>query len=133
MKIIRPLSKPAAIFLIIYMLLFSGPFQSAWAVLIETESIINAKQNRIAREYVDNLLTREEIQLALLSQGINPQEAKDRIESLSDAEVNEIANKLDRLPAPAGTMEISLLIAFLLFLIFVIMDIAGILDTPDSE
>jgi hypothetical protein len=115
------------------MLLFSGPFQSAWAVLIETESIIKAKQNRIAREYVDNLLTREEIRLALLSQGINPQEAKARIDSLSDAEVNEIANKLDQLPAPAGAMQTSLIIALLLFLIFVIMDIAGILDTPDQK
>ena len=133
MKIIRAISKPAAIFLAIYTLILSGPFQSALATMIETESVINAGQNQISVEYLNNLLTREDIQLALTSQGIDPQEAKDRIESLSDAEVNEIANKLDRLPAPAGTMEISLLIAFLLFLIFVIMDIAGILDTPDSE
>jgi len=133
MKIIRPISKPAAIFLAIYMLILSGPLQSAMATMIETESVINARQNQISLEYLNNLLTREDIQLALTSQGIDPQEAKDRIESLSDAEVNEIANKLDRLPAPAGTVEISLIIAFLLFLIFVIMDIAGILDTPDSE
>ena len=133
MKIIRAISKPAAIFLAIYTLILSGPFQSALATMIETESVINAGQNQISVEYLNNLLTREDIQLALTSQGIDPQEAKDRIESLSDAEVNEIANKLDRLPAPAGAMQASLLIAFLLFLIFVIMDIAGILDTPDSE
>jgi len=133
MKIIRAISKPAAIFLAIYTLILSGPFQSALATMIETESVINAGQNQISVEYLNNLLTREDIQLALTSQGIDPQEAKDRIESLSDAEVNEIANKLDRLPAPAGAMQASLLIAFLLFLIFVIMDIAGILDTPDKE
>ena len=115
------------------MLILSGPFQSAWAAIIETESVINAKHSQIAREYVNNLLTRKDIRLALVSQGIDPQEAKARIEGLSDAEVNEIANKLDQLPAPAGTIEISILIAMLLFLIFVIMDIAGILDTPDTE
>ena len=133
MKIIRPISKPAAIFIAIYMLILSGPFQSALATMIETESVINAGQNQISVEYLNNLLAREDIQLTLTSQGIDPQEAKDWIESLSDAEVNEIANKLDRLPAPAGAMQASLLIAFLLFLIFVIMDIAGILDTPDKE
>ena len=133
MKKIRPISKPAAIFLAIYMLILSGPFQSAWAAIIETESVINAKQSQIAREYVNNLLTRKDIRLALVSQGIDPQEAKARIETLSDAEVKEIADKLDQLPAPAGTMETWLIVAFLLFLIFVIVDIAGILDTPDQK
>jgi hypothetical protein len=83
MKIIRPISKPAAIFLAIFMLMLSGPFQAAWAAIIETESVINAKQSQITGEYVNNLLTREDVQLALASQGIDPQEAKARIESLS--------------------------------------------------
>jgi hypothetical protein len=113
------------------MLILSGPFQSAWAAIIETESVINAKHSQIAREYVNNLLTRKDIRLALVSQGIDPQEAKARIEGLSDAEVNEIANKLDQLPA--GASETSVLIIMLVFLIFLIMDFAGILDTPDSE
>jgi hypothetical protein len=67
----------------------------------------------------------------LASQGIDPQEAKARIESLSDAEVNEIADKLDQLPA--GATETSILIILLVFLIFVILDIAGFMETPDSE
>jgi hypothetical protein len=54
-----------------------------------------------------------------------------RIESLSDAEVNEIADKLDQLPA--GASETAVIIAMLLFLIFVILDIAGFMETPDSE
>ena len=133
MKIIRLISKPAAIFLAIYMLILSGPFQSAWAIMIETEAVINARQNQITREYVNSFLTREDVQLALASQGIDPLEARARIESLSDAEVNDIADKLDRLPAPAGTMETWLIVVFLLFLVFLIMDIAGILDTPDQK
>ena len=131
MKIIRPFSKPAAFFLAIYILILSGPFQAGWAAMIGTESVINAKQNQIAREYVNNLLTRQDVQLAFASQGIDPQEAKARIESLSDAEVNQIANTLDQLPA--GATETSILIILLVFLIFVILDIAGFMETPDSE
>ena len=131
MKIIRPFSKPAAFFLAIYMLILTGPFQTGWAAMISTESVITAKQSQIAREYVNNLLMRQDLQLALASQGIDPQEAKARIKSLSDAEVNEIADKLDQLPA--GATETSIIIILVVFLIFVILDIAGFMETPDSE
>jgi hypothetical protein len=64
----------------------------------------------------------------LVSQGIDPQEAQARIDSLSDAEVNDIVNKLDQLPAGGGVLETILIIAFLVFAIFIVTDIAGYTD-----
>jgi len=69
----------------------------------------------------------EDIQAALVSQGIDPQEAQARIDSLSDAEVNDIVDKLDQLPA-GGVLGTILIIAFLVFAIFVVTDIAGYTD-----
>jgi hypothetical protein len=79
------------------------------------------------RDYLNNLLAREDIQAALVSQGIDPQEAQARIDSLSDAEVNDIVDKLDQLPA-GGVLGTILIIAFLVFAIFVVTDIAGYTD-----
>jgi len=45
------------------------------------------------------LLLREDIQNALMAQGIDPAEAKARIYSLSDAEVVRLADQIDKLPA----------------------------------
>ena len=128
MEIIRKISKPTAIFLSIYMLMLACPYQSAWAAMIGTESIINVDRSQSPRDYLNNLLAREDIQATLVSQGIDPQEAQTRIDSLSDAEVNDIVNKLDQLPAGGGVLETILIIAFLVFAIFIVTDIAGYTD-----
>ncbi len=73
-------------------------------------------------------MAREDIQAALVSQGIDPQKAKVRIDSLSDAEVNDIVNKLNQLPAGGGAIETLIVIVFLAFLILLITDIAGYTD-----
>ena len=128
MELIRKLSKPTAIFLSFYMLMLVCPYQSAWAAMIGTESIINVDRGQSPRDYLNNLLARKDIQAALVSQGIDPQEAQARIDSLSDAEVNDIVNKLDKLPAGGGVLETILIIAFLVFAIFIVTDIAGYTD-----
>ncbi len=127
MEIIRKISKPAAIFLALHMLMLSGLSQSVSAAMIGTESITNVDRGPSPRDYLNNLLAREDIQAALISQGIDPQEAKARIDSLSDAEVNDIVDKLDQLPA-GGVLGTILIIAFLVFAIFVVTDIAGYTD-----
>ena len=127
MVLISKLSKPTAIFLSFYMLILACPYQSAWAAMIGTESILNVDRGQSPRDYLNNLLVREDVQEALISQGIDPQEAKARVESLSDAEVNDIVNKLDQLPA-GGVLETILIIAFLVFAIFIVTDIAGYTD-----
>jgi hypothetical protein len=125
--LIRKLSKPTAILLSFYMLMLACPYQSAFAAMIGTESITNVDRNQSPRDYLSNLLAREDFQAALISQSIDPQEAQARIDSLSDAEVNDIINKLDQLPA-GGFLGELLIIAFLVFLILLLTDIAGYTD-----
>ena len=128
MEIIRKISKPAAIFLAFHMLMLSGLYQSVSAAMIGTESIINVDRSQSPHDYLRNLLAREDIQAALVSQGIDLQEVQARIDSLSDSEVNNIVNKLDQLPAGGGALETILIIAFLVFAIFIVTDIAGYTD-----
>ena len=127
MGLIRKLSKPTAILLSFYMIMLACPYQSALAAMIGTESIINVDRNQSPRDYLNDLLAREDFQAALISQSIDPQEAQARIDSLSDAEVNDIINKLDQLPA-GGFLGELLIIAFLVFLILLLTDIAGYTD-----
>jgi cytochrome c1 len=80
-----------------------------------------------AKDYLNDLLAREDLKAALVSQGIDPQEAQARIDSLSDAEVNDIVNKLDQLPA-GGVLGTLLIIVFLVFVILLLTDIGGYTD-----
>lgn len=128
MYAIRKRAKPISIFLAIFMLVLSVPYQSGLAGIIETETIIDMARGQEARNNLNSILAREDVQSALVAQGIDPLEAKARIDSLSDAEVIRICDKLDQLPAGGGTLETILIIAFLTFVILLITDIMGYTD-----
>ncbi len=128
MEIIRKISKPAAIFLAFHMLLLSGLYQSVSAAMIGTETIINADRGQNTRDDLNNLLARKEIQAALLSQGIDSQEAQERIDNLSDDEIGKLVHEMDQMHAAGGFFETFIVIVFLTFLILLITDISGYTD-----
>ena len=108
--------------------MLSGPYQSVWAAMISTESIIKADRALSSRDYLDNLLARKEIQAALISQGIDPQEAQDRIDNLSDDEIGKFVHEIDQLPAGGGFFETFVVIVLLVFLVLLATDIIGYTD-----
>ena len=128
MRVIRQTLKPISFVLAFFILLIAGPFQSVYAAIIGTESLLDSARGKEARAYLKQLLAREDLQNALVAQGIDPGEAKARIDSLSDTEAIDAADKFDQLPAASGFWETLLIIAFLVFLILLITDIAGYTD-----
>jgi len=128
LKIMRKISKPAAILLAFHMLILSGLFQSVSATMISTESIIYVNRGQSPRDYLNSLLVREEIQAALISHGLDPQEARDRIDNLSDDEIAKFVHEIDQLPAGEGFFEAFIVVVFLVFLILLVTDISGYTD-----
>ena len=98
MKRIYRVAKPLSIFLAIWVFMISGPHQ-AMAALVATEQVFDAERVQNARELIHNLMAREDIQAALVREGIDPQEAQARAESLSDAEAVRLAGAIETLPA----------------------------------
>lgn len=128
MKNVRTLLKPVGVFLAIFMFILSGPYQSAMAAMIGTEAVIDADQAQSAREYLNHFLAREDVRDALISQGIDPQEAKNRIDSMTDQEAQLVADRLEQLPAGGDFLVTLLVIVFLIFVILLITDITGYTD-----
>ena len=117
----RKLSKLIAILVAAHILMLSGPFQSVWAAMIRTESIMHADRSQSPRDDSNNLLARAEIQAALISHGIDPQEARDRIDFLSDREINKFLDEIDQLPA--GGSHVAAITMSLIFLFLVVVDL----------
>ena len=129
MKLIRQRSKSASVFLIILMLLLTVPFQSVLAAMIETEATLDmTAKGQEARNAIKTILAREDAQAVLRAQGIDPQEASARVDSLTDAEAIRIADQIENLPA-GGSFFIGLLIAVgVIVIILVITDAMGYTD-----
>ena len=125
---VRTLLKPVGVFLAILMFILSGPYQSAMAAMIGTEAVVDAERAQSAREYLNHFLAREDVRSALISQGIDPQEAKNRIDSLTDKEAQLVADQLEQLPAGGDFLVTLLVIVFLIFVILLITDITGYTD-----
>ena len=129
MKLIRQRSKSASVFLITLMLLLTVPFQSVLAAMIETEATLDiSAKGQEARNTIKTTLARADAQAVLRAQGIDPLEARARVDSLTDAEAVRIADQVEDLPA-GGNFFIGLLIAVgVIVVILAITDAMGYTD-----
>ena len=128
MNVVRKMLKPMSLSLAVIMILISVPVQSVPAAMIDTETIMDSARGREAREYLHQLMARKDMQAAIVAQGIDPNEAWSRINSLSDNEVIRIADQIDQLPAGGGLAEFLLIIILAGFIVLVILDLTGVTD-----
>jgi hypothetical protein len=125
MKRIVRIAKPVSFVLAIYVFMISGPHQAAFAALVGTETVLDAGRVLTARDRVRHLMDREDIQAALVGQGIDPAEAKARAEALSDAEAVRLADAVESLPAGGNAFGIIIAAILIVFIILLITDILG--------
>ena len=120
--------KSVAVFMATLTFMMVVPYQPVLAALVPTEAAIEARSAQEAREVILRLLAREEVQNQLTLHGIDPAEAKARVESLSDAEAIEVANRVDQLPAGGDAVGIVVGAILLVFLVLLITDLLGLTD-----
>lgn len=128
MQAIRCAAKPVSVFLTVLMILLSVPYQCALASMVETETVVDMARGQEARQYLNEVLSRQDVESALMAQGINPLEAQARVASLSDAEVVRLAEQVEHLPAGGDAVGVIVGAAVLVFIILLITDILGYTD-----
>jgi len=128
MKFIRRKIGFVSLFMAAVTLLIAVPYQPLLAAMIPTEVINDTNKGQEARDFLNELISREDIQNYLTNQGIDPLEAKARIDSLSDSEAVKVAEQLEQLPAGSGAVGIIIGAALLVFLVLLVTDILGLTD-----
>jgi hypothetical protein len=111
-----------------HMLMLSGPYQSAWAAIISTEAMMHTNRGERMRDCLNNYLMREDVKAILEFRDIDPAEVQARMDSLTNAELEHIADQMDQLPAGGGFFETFLVVIFLVFVVLLFTDIAGYTD-----
>lgn len=90
------------------------PFQVAYAGMIDTGQAV-ASTSQTDRAALLNFVDRAEVSNQLQSLGLDPMQAKQRVQAMSDQEITALAQKVDLLPAgahggPAGFIAIVLVV-----------------------
>jgi hypothetical protein len=111
------------------MVLLTMPYQSVLAAMIETDATMGITvRGQEARNTIKSLLAREDVQSVLKAQGIDPLEARARVDTLTDAEAVRLADQIEELPA-GGNFLIGLLVAVgVIVVILAITDALGYTD-----
>ncbi len=93
----------------------------AQAAMVGSDRVIESESAAAGRQRVETLLSRDEIRSQMVEMGVNPDEAKDRVATMSDAEVLALAQQIDDLPAgqavDTGTLIVVLLLVIILALV----------------
>lgn len=95
---------------------------TAQAGIVPTEDVISPAAATAARARVTSFLQREDVAAAIKSQGVQGEAALARVNAMTDAEVAQLAQRIDQ--APAGGDVLGLV--FTVFIILLVTDILGL-------
>ncbi len=125
---LRQYMRAIAVCMAIVMLMTSLPFNFARAAMVTTDQVVAQAEMDKDRARVMRFMAREDVRQQLQALGIDPDEAARRTESLSDDEIQQIAERMDELPAGQSAIGVLVVIILVLFLVLVITDLSGLTD-----
>ncbi len=124
----KNLKKTVAAGLAILMAMNIVPIGLAQAEMITTDQVLQDTDPSGDRAKLETFLSRDDVQGQLILLGIDPDEAASRVASLTDKEVQQIAGRLDELPAGEGGLGAVVGAIVLIFLVLLITDLLGLTD-----
>ncbi len=97
----------------------AAPVSTSSLLSSETSVNIDAERDKLI-----SLIEREDVADQLSALGVDPVDAKQRVADMSPAEVAQLNQKIDDLPAGSGVLGVIVLI----FIVFIITDAIGATD-----
>lgn len=92
------------------------------AGIISTDEALSTAAQTDSRDQVNAFLNRADVRQALQGQGVNADAALERVQAMSDAEVAQLAGRIDQ--APVGGDILGVL--FTIFIVLLVTDILGL-------
>jgi hypothetical protein len=100
---------------------FGAQTQITRAEIVSTNDVAAKSQSESDRAKVQSFLDRANVKERLQALGLNASIAKDRVASLSDAEVASLAQKIDGMPAGGDLSKYDLIIILLVVVLIAIV------------
>ena len=124
----RIFKKVGAIAMAVLMVMNVAPIGLVQAKMVTTDQVLEHADPASDRERVESFILRDDVQKQLVLLGINPEEAASRVASLSNGEIQQIAGRLDELPAGEGGIGAVVGAILIIFLVLLITDLMGLTD-----
>lgn len=99
------------------------PIGQVHAALVGTDAVMSTAQSGQNRDRVRSFLQRDDVRKLMQSRGLDANAAAARVDAMTDAEVQNVADRIDQMPAGGSDV---LGILFTVFIILLITDILGL-------
>ncbi|MGD9082963.1 MAG: PA2779 family protein [Desulfobacterales bacterium] len=128
MHLLRQKRKIISVLVIMTLTTFSIISAPAYAAMVDTDAVFKQNRHDLSRDRINMFIERSEVQKQLEAWGVNPDEAKARVDCLSDQEIERISAQIDQLPAGSGALGTIVGAALIIFLVLLLTDILGFTD-----
>lgn len=98
------------------------------ASLVGTADILTVQENADARQKVMRFLEREDVVNHLHALGVDKEEARSRVATMTAEEINLLSHHIDQMPAGGDALGFLVGVAFVAFVALIITDIIGLTD-----
>lgn len=123
MAIFQRFQKILAMPLIVSFLLTMLPAATVHAGMVGTDEVLSQSSIRADRARVIEFVERNDVRQQMQTLGVDPEEAKQRVQTLSESEIQQIAGQLDQAPAGEGAVGAIVGAVVLIFLVLLVTDI----------
>ncbi len=107
---------------LIFSMFTMGLPAAAQAGIVSTQDAISTRSAALNRAQVDTFMARDDVRQGLQDQGIDVEAAQSRVNAMSDAEVAELAGRVDQIPAGGDVLGL----LFTVFIVLLVTDILGV-------
>jgi len=120
-------TKKGIIFIVIFsFMVFDFSIQIAKGEIIDSETAFAITKHEDSRARISAFLNRQDVQIAMVQHGVNPEEAQKRVHGLSDQEVLKVARAMDQMPAGGDGVGAVVGAAVFIFVVLLITDLLGL-------
>jgi hypothetical protein len=123
---LKKIMRPVSLLLVVSFCLLNFNVPNAQAKMVGTEAVIAGQQAADQRAQVADFMAREDVKQIMTQYGVDPIEAQQRVNSLSNEELANLANSIDQLPAGSSAVGVIVGAAVLIFIVLLITDIVGL-------
>lgn len=104
------------------MLVWGGLVSTAAAAIIDTNDMISMETRQSRVDHLQAELARDDVQQAMTRLGVDPIEAQQRVDSLSDEELVMLEQQIDSLPAGGDFFAL----VGVVFVVLIILELVGV-------
>lgn len=125
MKGFRRIAITFAVVLLMTVFFTVSTYQPVRAAMISTADMQHLNASELSRKKIENLVEMPQVKNQLATWGMTPEQVQGMLDSLTDAEIIDLAQNIDDLPAGGNGVGAVVGAVVLVFLVLLITDILG--------